>query len=954
MDFQNWPVFHDTPESFGCVASPPLSLDSRLWPSAQVIELASRNDLLPPAKRRHVQPGQEFGSRCLSPMSKAPTIVATYGSQHELPVASLATKGLLCHFVKQDGMPPRFWHPVELLLMHSFTGKQMILEHWPDSYRHIGNQICIPHALFGIVSAIGCLPTRCVPISVHDALSLLHDKHVTFDSVHFVDTLLGRLVSGTPSPLTSAQQDNLERFWTFLEGFHLPPLTSWSLEGFCKIDGETSTTHMDALTVDTVGNTAPFLVLQQVHGFCPGLSLHVDAALNISQLDGFWSGIWEFFEYQPDGLVVMPSTCDLGSPTFEGIVVVLKHQQLFVVGANHTDWILECMNGNLRDVYGPLTIEKIASTMLIHDIPQHLPPWEHSALTYVLAFKQCEVRPSCASDASSLGFLCKGAPVHVRIVIAFWTLLLPTDLLQRLGISVEVASLEVGTLVTLKHVSGSWPLPVDFIATHLFVTGFGCLAARLREMGDLEIQVHFELRKFWHGLIPGGFDVEALMDLVHSVSFWTWPRLRILSKGKQFDWRLTLRDSIAAAASNKFYLIPPSHGGGPTGTKTSHALQVRNCVAASLLEEGYELAWVSETVGEVFKKMGTRDLSKILSANHATKTQIALDAVSQCGIDLPKNRPTRTSQAASTAKKAKQVIQPNPANYRLVEGAVLTADKQPLQYVSSFTGQATGYHCMTPSDALPWLTTCESMSKDELILLIFGDMPQGAVRTASKITAPFLDEKSQQVLVCCNLVQFGDKHAVLNTGDGFEINPTATTLIAATVEQSEWSDDWREITRMPFKFFRGLTFLQDCIISMWGRSYRRGRSATTAEDATSVQVHMLISTDKLPAVLRAAGNAMVWLTPKLEDGKPNTAWRLLWLDQKVPPSWQPKSPTLLESSRSRADTPSEYPKLPFLLHGINSFQVPSFQMTLRRSSLGSLTRFHMVSPKRCYANGLNT
>ena len=72
--------------------------------------------------------------------------------------------------------------------------------------------------------------------------------------------------------------------------------------------------------------------------------------------------------------------------------------------------------------------------------------------------------------------------------------------------------------------------------------------------------------------------------------------------------------------------------------------------------------------------------------------------------------------------------------------------------------------------------------------------------------------------------------------------------------------------------------MKDIIISLWGRNYRRGRNPTTAEDATSLQVHLLVSTTYLPALLRAAGTSNVWLTPKQEDGKPHHTWKLIWLD----------------------------------------------------------------------------
>ena len=106
-------------------------------------------------------------------------------------------------------------------------------------------------------------------------------------------------------------------------------------------------------------------------------------------------------------------------------------------------------------------------------------------------------------------------------------------------------------------------------------------------------------------------------------------------------------------------------------------------------------------------------------------------------------------------------------------------------------------------------------------------------------------------------------------------------MVAFTVEIQDWPDQWKEITKSPFKFFRGIAFVQDNLVAVWGKSFRKGRNVTTPDDSTSVQAHALIKSSSVLAVLRAAGSAKIWITPKLKCGKPDSDWKLLWLDPAV-------------------------------------------------------------------------
>ena len=875
LDFQMWkPLADVNPVSFGALANQSLTADPRVWPSADVLRLASRQDLLPPFKRQHVPPDQVLGSRCHEPSTKVQTIVASYGSQHAFAESSLLNKGLLCHFVKEPNQQPRFWHPVELLLMHAFVGKHLVSDNWSDAYRHIGNQICIPHALLALANVFFAYHDRSPLPSIEVIFSKLHDKHVTFSSACITVTKVGLLVADGLFALLEGQQSHLETFWSQIVNEQLPVDSFWTLDGFQKIVNDTIVTEVSSSPEPTMS----FLVFRPVScAFLPDFHLQVDSSLSLDSLDLFWAGILEFFE-TPDGLIALPATFTAKCNESTDMIMVWYKSTLFVVRSTEVQWIAQISGDVPWDVLGSLKPSLMHDALLVNQVTDKFPPWEPTAMSYFAAFRQCVVKPFSKDDSSAFGFHCHGPPAAVRLVLDFWNPLAHSCLLRQLGFQLRVEFGLDTSHATFLLVASHVRLPLEPLLMHLFACGLRQLFGSLARVGDLLVRLHFHTRLLWEGLIPAGFNGEYLMDLVHSISFWAWPLLRVLAWGKQFDFRICFRDIIGDRPICKLYFIPPSWGGAPGGTKTSHAMQVRNALASAMLEEGYELQWVSDTINAVVTKIGIKELSKVLHANHSAKLQIAKDAVQQCGLDLPKIQPTKVSQASFQAKKAKQPVQLNPANYRVIEGALLNEDKTPTIHATSFAGQTTGYHCMLPSEALPWLTTTENLSKDELALLIFGDVPSACIRDVKKITLPCVDERAQQVLVSCSLVQFGDKQVALNVGDGFQISQGDTTLLAATLESIDWQDQWTEIVKAPFKFVRNLPFMKDIIISLWGRSYRRGRSPTTAEDATSLQVHLLVSTTCLPALLRAAGTSNVWLTPKQEDGKPHHAWKLIWLD----------------------------------------------------------------------------
>ena len=113
------------------------------------------------------------------------------------------------------------------------------------------------------------------------------------------------------------------------------------------------------------------------------------------------------------------------------------------------------------------------------------------------------------------------------------------------------------------------------------------------------------------------------------------------------------------------------------------------------------------------------------------------------------------------------------------------------------------------------------------------------------------------------------------------IDVATTSLVALTLWKDDWTNDWDFISKHIFAHIRSIFQLDEAIVSIWGRSFRKGRSNISPSDATSCQVHCTIKEGSLSKFLQASGVNLVWATPKTHEGRPSLQFRLLWLKPDV-------------------------------------------------------------------------
>eukprot|EP00435_Cladocopium_sp_Y103_P001768 s4001_g1.t1 len=155
--------------------------------------------------------------------------------------------------------------------------------------------------------------------------------------------------------------------------------------------------------------------------------------------------------------------------------------------------------------------------------------------------------------------------------------------------------------------------------------------------------------------------------------------------------------------------------------------------------------------------------------------------------------------------------------------------------------------------SVSWLTVgaLESrvLSKDELALVVVGELPTATQLKHEQITIPCIDERGRNVLVAAVMVQCGEKKVTLKQGDGHNIAAHTTVLAAVTWWKHEWPESWQEICNNPYKSLKAFP-----------------------------GVHCLLKEDGFAPFLKLSGFNFLWLTPKMKDGKPHNGWKMIWFD----------------------------------------------------------------------------
>lgn len=132
-------------------------------------------------------------------------------------------------------------------------------------------------------------------------------------------------------------------------------------------------------------------------------------------------------------------------------------------------------------------------------------------------------------------------------------------------------------------------------------------------------------------------------------------------------------------------------------------------------------------------------------------------------------------------------------------------------------------------------------------------------------------------MMAAHLIQLGQRHVALAKLDDHTIDEDHTSLVAITLWKEDWPQQWPEIIKNPAAHIRNVQGSEH-FVGLWGKSYRQGRSPTTPNGATSIQMHGTIKTAQLQTFLAGTGLNGIWVTPKDKNGALSNDWKLIWFE----------------------------------------------------------------------------
>lgn len=914
LPFQLWtPSTENSPSDYDAIMDE-YDTDSSLSLSEELQNLASRKAFLPPGQRTRISVDAVFESRCNDGSCKTQTFMASYGSQHRFSEKDLEARGLLAHFYLPPSKIARHWHPVEILAIHAAYGNHFISSDMTQAYLILGNQITIPHALLLIVNCFRMIPSYMPTLNVDDVLHKLNEVRFKCTTSYCLEMSTGQLVSSRPLEIASPQIRNIETFCDGLEHEQMPSGHYWTFDGFQPWTFGQLTSLEDGIPL---GQPQPDFVepspISQFDEEVVTPTLHFTPMLmgKIRCVNGdfkFWFAgdlpfehvlsVWSFemkiASSSPSGLgcsLILEPAQDLLTASFSNVPILCAFRNgvltLFAPDEASQQAATEEGRIKLYDQFGEFSSRSLNPLLFLHpfaDLVSNLDCTGDYAL-YLQAVQVCTCRIKWNPfEHTDVMHFC--GPHEATIFLAlFWSSVLKPSSIEACGFRCQTLETKDGHTITFEPSSDKCPVPYHAFRVLLAVAAFRFFIRSLQQDGQL-IALKWLSRPLWNGSVDPNIRIETILKLADAALFPFTSQLqhRLVHKGQQAIPERTVSEFVVPDTSHNpllFHVIAQCHGGGGQGTttKAGHRIQVKNSLASVLLEEGFELKWVSECVESLIDKHGLKGVSGVSSMPPGpAKFRDLKQLLEQCNISIPANPTKLTSQHAFVAKqRRKQAVMPIPANYRIKPGYLVNEDGSPAIQLDDFVGQTSGVMLCSPSDSLAWLREGKKISSDELALAVIGDLPLTPALDWKRITIPCLDFDSREVLLACCLVQFGGKPLLPKALDTHTVPAEGTSLVAATLWKQDWGDDWKTATQNPIQFLKQIINAGDSIVAIWGKSFRKGRSPCSPSEATSIQLHFAIKDTSLTEVLKTSGFNKVWLTPKSQDGQPSDRWKLIWL-----------------------------------------------------------------------------
>ena len=838
-----------------------------------------------------------------------PTFMAMYGRQHELPQSHLAKFGYMAHFRQASNEWPyqvRYWHPAEIGMLHGALDCLFVDADVKSAWKIMGNLITVLHAGRVVLPALDLIFS--MTCDRDEFLQQFHDRRIDALTAETTFTPFGMFLT----PMDCHPTDQFLASVPILVDLHhdaiwVPEVGLTSFEQLRNAH-QTSPQSLplkqndDSTCIDVSSDEATqlFDIMIKVL-FNLGIPQRLDFSMDLPPecVEQFWFGRLQLCHQSPplDCMDFRPrDNDDTYLRMFHDVTIPVIHQgTLQIFKADHAVTLCsqECLRDmphDLFDLFGPLTIsQKPNDQTLLLDFRFSHGSTADDLLNVFQNFARVGMKCHWDYSEDSYAIQLTGPKEFVTPVLNFWIKVIPQTMLDKLGRKMHVISESCGfqiNYVPAKSVGVCPPQPFQFaLAIAAFRTFMGSLPAT--HDAPCLIVLRWVNRTLWEGHVPLTFNVGIVLQFLKFAFFpiLRGTECRLVFKGKQIPMDATLQelDWISTKECNRIAVIPAMSGGGPA--KHQEKLCQQSAMAATLLEFGYELNWISSTCEQLINKFS---LSKIQAITAKTSPSAKITSIialcKEAGIDIPNpSKPTSKQQKGPLPWKAKRTksdepIQPQ--DYQLVPGFFTNQDGTPVQQIQTVKPQTAGLCMLLPHQAGPYLSG-EQLSTDELGVLVIGAIPPSTAIDLHKVVFPCWNPHNQMVLITGYLVQLGARLIQVQKGDPEQVKAEACSLVAITAYRGDWNDDdWITLTTKPIPFLREVfakSGMESLVLSIWGKSLRSGKSAASPHQADTMQVHCSVVSDKLNRFLGKSGFNGLYATPKQPDGRLDATFRIIWL-----------------------------------------------------------------------------
>eukprot|EP00438_Fugacium_kawagutii_P021652 Skav223780 [mRNA] locus=scaffold575:7395:11870:+ [translate_table: standard] len=926
--FQGWPQIPQcTPENLhvlfpaGWVDEDPLILThemKQLGMDPKLVPFFLQDQL------RGASPQQIWLARGTTPQEVVPTFMSLYGSQHSISPSSLHGKGFMLHFLRRyagEHVEERLFHPSEILMMHLACDRFFIPSSCKEAWRHVGNIICLPHALV-IMAHVhnGLHPNQTVTTSV--LFNLLLSDHLGIPHLHIVSSEVGTLyvhcdTNHTPSDQLQMQLSNLQILWNKVGLSRMEPGELWTplkgiqvLEIFldqqlyasqCTIP---NATQLVEGTEPSSIATCPFNIMVKIRVITPqGCGFFwISTTQPCEYFQNLFSMRFHLTETadDPDGCSFTLQMVTEG-PMFAlencdwNVMVVIDDGSMTLMPAAQTDHadVIPMLKEHFGtadwyDVLGLIPANGRRISQLLMDVPI-----EHSSIQVptcmvLAASQQTTVTAVWDSTQAALIFRITGDPTAVTTMVDFWHTVFTDDsmclLMQEIHVQTEPGRAEIHC----HHVNEGFLIPFHLLRGHFTTAALRRLLDSMHENTGEPVVLKRFGRPLWQGNLNQELSCLTLLNIMDLAfyPFFGGEVTRLISCGKVV-YDVKIGELMRPSNFQKHTLHVEFRSVGGTGAKNQQRQYVKNTIAACFLERGYPFEWTATTVDQLLERIGMKTLTQLVAmpAGQARMDQL-LQHAKDCSIQVP-DRVTR--EAGKTIAKGNQVtkdrkrqaVQVDPSQYRIELSFLCNEDGSTPNQLSTISTSQAGVALMRFEDAQPWIQESRIISADELAIAILGHHSLSGSLKSLCCSLPCVDAAGRPVILAVTLLQLGAK-AIVPVANDKKVAEQSCTTVALTLWQDEWSEaEWRKALDGTYPFIKSLLSKhghEDLVESMWGRSLRTDSLHDAhGKPVQSLQIHAAIKQDKVTELLRTSGFNSLYATPKSKEGRISGDWRVIWV-----------------------------------------------------------------------------